>query len=68
MGIKKHIINLFRTIGITFINIIGFTTFVTGAAIDNMWLLIAGLAIVDLSPSFIKTIWRDVWCQYSSKP
>lgn len=65
MEIKKHIIALLKLVGITYLNVLGITMIMTGATEDIVWLILVGVFIVDLSPSFIKTIWRDAWCQDS---
>lgn len=63
MGIKKYTIRLLKILGISYINIIGLTMIITGAIEEMIWLLLLGISIVDLSPSFIKTIFKDAWGQ-----
>ena len=61
MGIKEEIKRMARVLGIFFMKIIGFTIIIGGAVENIIWLILIGVALVDLSPSFIKAIWKDVW-------
>ena len=43
-----------------FSKMIGFTMFITGVHTESLWLILAGFVLVDLTPSFIKEVWRNM--------
>jgi len=61
----KH---FFKTLGFIFIKIIGFTLLLGGIREDIIWIIIAGFLLVDLSPSFIITLWKNAWRFITLKP
>ena len=61
MGIKEEAKQMSKVIGIYFMKIIGFVLIMGGAVENIIWLILIGVVLVDLSPSFIKAIWKDVW-------
>ena len=61
MGIKKEAKRMGKVIGIYFMKMIGFTMIMGGAVENIIWLILLGVLLVDLSPSFIRAIWKDVW-------
>lgn len=59
LEIKNHIIRLLKILGISYLNIMGFSIIIVGAIDGLIWVMFIGWIILDLSPSLIKTIIED---------
>lgn len=64
MGIKSYIKRLLKIVGFTMMKAIGFSLLLGGVVEEIVWVAIIGFLIVDLSPSFIKTIWKDAGASF----
>jgi len=56
---KEIIKSILKTMGMSFVTIISYALFITGILIGNYILVIIGFLLIDLTPSYIKFVWKD---------
>lgn len=56
-----------KMLGFIYLKIIGFSLLIGGFHEEIIWAMIVGFLVIDITPSFIKTVWKDAEDTHSIK-
>ena len=64
---KESFKGMLKVTGVSLLNVVGYSLLIGGVMEELWWLAGIGFMIIDLSPSFVKAVWKDASLNFEDR-